>query len=182
MEDILVKSLLALAQTNNGNRSNSHHPPTTQSIMMNNNMNGSSPTTRVTTPQASLTTYPSRMRFGVSSLVQPGATSIATADANGASTPGGGSGGGGNGGQGGTGRGKGINYAELDGPDSEDEEYTVRSNNRKKSSASSMGMVPKRGILHDGIVGGDGNSYLGGSMPEDLISAQRAIPTKHRYL
>lgn len=120
--------------------------------------------------QAMYTTYPARMRLGVSPLMQP--NYLAAAGNGSTSTPGGAE-------RGSSGIGNkrvrtAVNYAEIEGGVGEEEEG---------------GMVPKRalGLLQTGAgaekaVWGDGKSYLGVLPPGDLVVVQQAKLTKYQTL
>lgn len=117
--------------------------------------------------QAQYTTYPSRMRLGTSSLMQPNALA---ASGKGDNTP--------------AAAGKrsraAVNYAELEGISAEVAEEEPKG-----------GMVPKRGLV-PGTPGGaaveakqawgDGKSYLGVLPPGNMVIVQQAIKTKHQVL
>ncbi|GAA5874572.1 hypothetical protein JCM16303_002908 [Sporobolomyces ruberrimus] len=150
------------------------------------------PLTRITQAghegkQAMFTSYPTRMRLGTSSLMQPSALAPAAAlqavvdqggptRGSGASTPIGGGGGG-------PGAGKRqrstVNYAELgqmsDGDDDDTDEP------RSKRGVSGVpGIVPKKSLVErDFQPWGDGKSYLGVLPPGNMVTVQPAIKTKH---
>lgn len=148
------------------------------------------PLTRITqagheAKQAMFTSYPTRMRLGTSSLMQPSALAPAAAiqaatDAtgpglrgSGASTPIGA----------GPGAGKrqrsSVNYAELgqlsDGDDDDTDEP------RSKRGASGVpGIVPKKSLVERDLQPwGDGKSYLGVIPPGNMVTVQPAVKTKH---
>ena len=126
--------------------------------------------------QAMYTTYPSRMRLGTSSLMQPnylavstnGGDPAATASVSAPRRPR-----------------HVVNYAEIEGlEDSEDETNDNEGMGTRKRPAP-PGMVPKRnGGESDASKPqwGDGKSYLGVPPPEHLVIVQRANATKHSNL
>ncbi|GAA6012028.1 hypothetical protein JCM11491_000144 [Sporobolomyces phaffii] len=152
------------------------------------------PLTRITQPghegkQAMFSTYPTRMRLGTSSLMQPSALAPAAAlqaaaDAglaprgSGASTPiGGGLGGGGAGKR----HRSTVNYAELgqlsDGDDDDGDEPRAR-----RGVSGVPGIVPKKSLVGGGVdwqPWGDGKSYLGVLPPGNMVTVQPAVKTKH---
>ena len=134
------------------------------------------PLSAITDPryQAMYTTYPSRMRLGTSSLMQPNYLAVSTnaGDASaGTSAP--------------RRPRHVVNYAEIEGlEDSEDETNDVEGVHTRKRPAP-PGMVPKRNGGESETSKpqwGDGKSYLGVPAPEHLVLVQRATPTKHGNL
>ena len=121
--------------------------------------------------QALHSTYPSRMRLGTSSLMQPNAFA---ASGTGTSTPGP---------VASSKRARVINYAEIEGLDDSDDE----SNDAEVKARRAVfgGMVPKRLMALAGggdgkeKVWGDGKSYLGVLPPGNLVVVQSVKPTKH---
>ncbi|GAA5850750.1 hypothetical protein JCM5353_000220 [Sporobolomyces roseus] len=150
------------------------------------------PLTRITQPphqakQAMFTTYPTRMRLGTSSLMQPSALAPAAAlqaaveagqpiRGSGASTPVGGGGGLGGGGkrQRST-----VNYAELGQISDADDDDT--DDPRSKRGVSGVpGMQPKKSLVEGQLqMWGDGKSYLGVLPPANMVTVQPAVKTKH---
>lgn len=125
--------------------------------------------------QAMYTTYPSRMRLGTSSLMQPNYLAVSTNGGDPATTASGSA----------PRRPRHvINYAEIEGlEDSEDETNDNEGMGTRKRPAP-PGMVPKRQGESDTSKAqwGDGKSYLGVPPPEHLVIVQRATTTKHGNL
>ena len=149
------------------------------------------PLTRITqTPhqakQAMFTTYPTRMRLGTSSLMQPSALAPAAAlqaaveagqpvRGSGTSTPIGGGGGV----AGGKRQRSTVNYAELGQLSDADDDDTDEP--RSKRGVSGVpGMQPKKSLVEGQLqMWGDGKSYLGVLPPANMVTVQPAVKTKH---
>lgn len=146
------------------------------------------PLTRITGPgneakQATFTTYPTRMRLGTSSLMQPNAfasqaQAATPAPGTGANTP-----------MGGVKRQRTtVNYAELEQfPDVLDEMISDEEGGppRKRGPSGTPGLQPKKNLLSGAVtpakpeVWGDGKSYLGSLPPGNLVQVQPVKQTKH---
>jgi chromatin structure-remodeling complex subunit SFH1 len=147
------------------------------------------PLTRITQTghegkQAMFTSYPTRMRLGTSSLMQPSALApaaalqgaidggVGPARGSGASTP-----------IGGGGAGKRqrstVNYAELGQLSDADDDDTDEP--RSKRGASGVpAIVPKSSLVQRDLQPwGDGKSYLGVLPPGNMVTVQPAVKTRH---
>ncbi|GAA6060000.1 hypothetical protein JCM10212_001158 [Sporobolomyces blumeae] len=153
------------------------------------------PMTRITQAahegkQALFTTYPTRMRLGTSSLMQPSALAPAgnPHGADGQAGPGGAAGGGYAGGRAGSGTSTPIggkrhrstvNYAEL-GQLSDPDEDDADEPRSKRGGSNVPGIVPKKALLQEkDQMWGDGKSYLGVLPPGNMVIVQPAVKTRH---
>lgn len=129
--------------------------------------------------QAMFTTYPTRMRLGTTSLMQPGYAGVtalqAATNAKRLRTA--------------------VNYAEMEsgGADESDEDsmesdsmrqqrkkYSSLGTTMQKKQFESAGQGQHDHVIEDANIG-DGKSYLGVAPPANLIQVQRAITTRHVY-
>jgi chromatin structure-remodeling complex subunit SFH1 len=164
-------------------------PPPPQQHPLSTSSNVVLPLTRITSTgneskQASFTTYPTRLRLGTSSLMQPNAftsqTQAATpAAGTGANTP-----------TAGVKRQRTtVNYAELEQfPDVLDEMASDEEGGppRKRGPSGTPGLQPKKHLVVPGVatppkpeVWGDGKSYLGALPPGNLVQVQPKTQTRH---
>lgn len=142
--------------------------------------------------KAMYTTYPTRMRLGTTSLMQPnylagnpGLVPSTSTGGVGASTSGKRT------------RGVAINYAELDGyheSDDDEEIEGMSASQRRKLNAAAIAattaaaseivvpVTPAGQAQKELETWGDGKSYLGVQPPGNLILVQRAAPTRHGIL
>ncbi|GAA5925861.1 Sfh1p [Sporobolomyces koalae] len=148
------------------------------------------PLTRITQAghegkQGMFTSYPTRMRLGTSSLMQPSALAPAAAAVQAAVEGGVPTRGSGTSTPIGLGPGAGkrqrstVNYAEL-GQISDPEDDDPDEPRSKRGTSGVPGIVPKKALVERDLQPwGDGKSYLGVLPPGNMVTVQPAVKTRH---